>query len=99
MDEHSRMKAPEPALRSGSQGGQDPRPPGRHAFHMSDLPTSWAESGLESNPLCFKARAPFERFQESCRPADPSFFPLTVNGHWKEQDRAASPRKTRMPWE
>jgi hypothetical protein len=56
VDEHSRMKAPEPELQVTGRSGS--RPPGRHAFHMSDLPTSWAESGLESDPLCFKARAP-----------------------------------------
>lgn len=69
MGQRSTVKAPEPELR------------GHREFRvlclldMGDLPTSWAESGLESNPLCFKARALFEppRFQESRGPAQPSF--------------------------
>lgn len=50
VGEHSRIKDPEPVFwvteRSGSSG----------FWHMSDLPTSWAESGLKPNPLCSNAR-------------------------------------------
>lgn len=96
MDEHKQDNGR--SLSSRSQGGQDPLPPGRHTFDMSDLPTSWAESGLESNPLCFKARALFERprFQESCRPAYPSFFSQRM-GIGRNQTEQPAPGKQGCP--